>query len=65
MTGLALLALGGLLGLYALFAVIYRGDSGGNDDTYVTIVGHEFDADLIGVISLVIPRWRSSSGSSS
>ena len=53
-TGLALLALGGLLGLYGLFAVHYRGDSGGSADTYVTFVGHQFDADLVRAISLVI-----------
>ena len=51
-TGVALLALGAVLTLYGLFAILYRGDSGGSGDTYVTLAGHELDADLVGGISL-------------
>jgi len=54
LAALAIFSLAGLLALYGLFAVVYRGDSGGSGDTYVTIVGHEFDADVIGVVSLVL-----------
>ena len=52
--GAALLAAGLLLALYGLFAILYRGDSGGSGDTYVTFAGHELDADLAGAISLLI-----------
>ena len=52
--GLALLAGGVLLGLYGLFAILYGGDSGGTGDTYVTIGGHETDADLVGAIALLV-----------
>jgi hypothetical protein len=51
--GLALLATGTLLGLYGLFAILYRGDSGGSGDTYVSFGGHEIDADLAGAIALL------------
>ena len=50
---LALFVLGGLLALYGGFAILYRGDSGGSGSTYVTIAGHELDARLTGLISLV------------
>jgi ABC-type sugar transport system permease subunit len=50
----ALLALSLLLGLYGLFAVLYRGDSGGNGDTYVTFGGHQVDAQLAGAVALLI-----------
>jgi hypothetical protein len=43
-----------LLGLYGLFAVLYRGDSGGNGDTYVTFGGHQFDAQLAGAVALLV-----------
>jgi hypothetical protein len=33
LVGLASLASGLLLGLYGLFAILYRGDSGGSGDT--------------------------------
>lgn len=52
--GLVLLVAGVLLALYGLFAILYGGDSGGSGDTYVTIAGHEMDADLAGAISLLI-----------
>ena len=58
--GLALLALSLLLGTYGLFAVLYRGDSGGNrdtyvkGDTYVTFGGHQVDAQLAGAGALLV-----------
>ncbi len=52
--GLVLLVAGVLLALYGLFAILYGGDSGGSGDTYVTIAGHEMDADLAGAIALLI-----------
>jgi hypothetical protein len=52
--GLALLALGVLLALYGLFAILYGGDSGGSGDTYVKFDGHEIDADLVGAIALLV-----------
>jgi ABC-type sugar transport system permease subunit len=51
--GLALLALSLLLGVYGLFAVLYRGDSGGNGDTYVTFGGHQVDAQVAGAVALL------------
>ena len=54
LVGLALLALSLLLGVYGLFAVLYRGDSGGNGDTYVTFGGHQVDAQLAGAVALLI-----------
>jgi hypothetical protein len=53
LVGVALLAGGILLGLYGLFAILYRGDSGGGD-TYVKLAGREVDADLVGAVSLVL-----------
>ncbi len=50
--GLVFLALGGLLGLYGAFAILYREHGGGN--TYVTLGGHQIDADLAGVIALLL-----------
>jgi divalent metal cation (Fe/Co/Zn/Cd) transporter len=49
--GLVLLALGALLGLYGLFAILYGGDSRGGN-TYVKFGGHKIDADLAGAVSL-------------
>ena len=54
LVGLALLALSLLLGVYGLFAVLYRGDSGGNGDTYVTFGGHQVDAQLAGAVALSV-----------
>ena len=54
LVGLALLALSLLLGLYGLFAVLYRGDSVGNADTYVTFGGHQVDAQLAGAVALSV-----------
>jgi len=54
LVGLALLALSVLLGVYGLFAVLYRGDSGGNGDTYVTFGGHQVDAQLAGSVALLV-----------
>lgn len=48
------LALGGvLLALYGLFALVYRGDSGGSGHTYVTLAGRQLNAQLAGAIALV------------
>lgn len=49
-----MLAGGVLFGLYGLFAILYGGDSGSSGDTYVTIGGHEVDADLVGAIALLV-----------
>lgn len=49
--GVALLIGGILLALYGLFAVLYNGDGG---NTYVSVAGHEIDADLAGAIALAI-----------
>lgn len=54
LVGLALLGLSLLLGVYGLFAVLYRGDSGGNGDTYVTFGGHQVDAQLAGAVALFV-----------
>jgi hypothetical protein len=54
LVGVALLALSLLLGVYGLFAVLYRGDSGGNGETYVTFGGHQVDAQLAGAIALLV-----------
>ena len=54
LVSLALLALSVLLGVYGLFAVLYRGDSGGNGDTYVTFGGHQVDAQLAGAVALLV-----------
>jgi hypothetical protein len=50
--GLVLVAVGALLGLYGLFAILYRDHSGGS--TYVTLLGHERDAHLVGAVSLLV-----------
>jgi len=47
---LVLVAVGALLGLYGLLAILYRDHSGGS--TYVTLFGHERDAHLVGAVSL-------------
>ena len=54
LVGMALLALSLLLGVYGLLAVLYRGDSGGNGDTYVTFGGHQIDAQLAGAVALLV-----------
>ena len=50
--GLLFLTLGGLLGLYGVFAILYRDHSGGS--TYVTFGGHQIDAHLAGGIALLL-----------
>ena len=50
--GLVLVAIGALLGLYGLFAILYRDHSGGS--TYVTLFGHERNAHLVGAASLLV-----------
>jgi hypothetical protein len=54
LTGLVLLATASLLGLYGLFAILYRGDSAGSGDTYVPLAGHDVDADLVGAVALLL-----------
>ncbi len=51
-TGLVLVAVGGLLGLYGLFSILWRDHGGGK--TYVTLFGHQRDAHLVGAVSLLI-----------
>jgi len=51
--GLGLLLVAILVGLYGLFAIFYGGDSGGGD-TCVTVGGHKIDADLVGVLALLL-----------
>ena len=53
LVGLTLIGLSVTFVLYGLFAILYRGDSGGNGDTYVTFAGHEIDADVAGAIALL------------
>ena len=50
--GFVLVALGALLGLYGLLALLYRDHSGGS--TYVTLFGHDRDAHLVGAVSLLV-----------
>jgi len=54
LVGLALAAAGVLLGLYGLFALLYRGDNGGNGNTYVKWGGHRIDAHLVGGVAVLI-----------
>ena len=54
LVSLALLAFSLLVGVYGLFAVLYRGDSGGTGDTYVTFGGHQVDAQLAGAAALLV-----------
>jgi len=54
LVGLALLALSLVLGVYGVFAVLYRGDSGGDGDTYVTVDGRQVDAQLAGAVALLV-----------
>jgi divalent metal cation (Fe/Co/Zn/Cd) transporter len=49
--GLVLAAVGALLGLYGLFAILYGGDNGGS--TYVTVFRHEIDARPLGAVVLL------------
>jgi hypothetical protein len=53
LVGLTLIGLSVTFVLYGLFAILYRGDSGGNGDTYVTFAGHEINADVAGAIALL------------
>ena len=50
--GLMLGAVGTLLGLYGLLAILYRDHSGGS--TYVTVFSHQRDAHLVGPVSLLV-----------
>jgi hypothetical protein len=51
--GLALFIASVSLGLYGLFAILYRGDGGGTD-TYVSFGGHKVDADVVGATALLV-----------
>ena len=42
------------LALFGLFVALYRGDAGGNGQTYLTIAGHRTDAPPVGVFALVV-----------
>jgi len=46
---IAMVAIGALLGILGLFALVYNGDGG---DTYVTFRGDRVSADLVGAIAL-------------
>jgi hypothetical protein len=50
LAGIVLAVVGALLGLYGLFAMLYRDHGGGS--TYVTLFGHERDAHQVGAVSL-------------
>ena len=52
--GVVLLLAGAVLALYGLFAILYRGDSGGSGDTYVTLGGRKIDADWVGAVALLL-----------
>jgi hypothetical protein len=52
--GVVVLVGGLLLGLYGLFAILYRGEGGGSGDTYVELGGREIDAVLVGAIALLL-----------
>ena len=54
LVSLTLLAFSLLLGVYGLFAVLYRGDSGADGNTYVTFGGHQVDAHLAGAVALLV-----------
>jgi hypothetical protein len=51
--GVILLISGALSVLYGLFAIFYRGDSGGSGDTYVELAGRAIDADVVGAVALL------------
>lgn len=48
-TSLPLIAVGGLLGIYGLFALAYGGDGG---TTYVTLMGRQINAHVVGAVCL-------------
>lgn len=50
---LALLAGASLLGLYGLFALLYRGEDG-SGNTYVEFGGREIDAQWVGLLALML-----------
>ena len=52
--GVLLLLAGAILGLYGLFAILYRGDSGGSGNTYVDLGGRKIDADWVGAVALLL-----------
>jgi ribose/xylose/arabinose/galactoside ABC-type transport system permease subunit len=48
------LVLATLLGLYALFLVLYQGEEGSEGDTYLNVGGKKIDADVVGVPLLLV-----------
>jgi drug/metabolite transporter (DMT)-like permease len=50
----ALLVAGALLGLFGLFAIAYSGDSRQGGDIYVRFGEDKIDADVVGVIALLL-----------
>ena len=51
----ALLVLVGLpVALWGLSVALYRGDAGGNGQTYLTVAGHRTDAPPVGAFALVV-----------
>jgi len=40
--------------LWGLFVALYRGDAGGNGNTYLTIAGHRIDAPPVGAFALAV-----------
>ena len=48
-----LLGLAAVLALYGLFAISYNGDQE-SGATYVHVAGHRIDADVVGVVALLL-----------
>ena len=42
------------LALWGLSVALYRGDVGGNGQTYLTVAGHRTDAPPVGAFALVV-----------
>ncbi len=49
-----LFAVGGLLVLYGLLALLYTGEGSGGSSTYVKFAGEQIDAHLAGALSLAV-----------
>ena len=54
MLGAGMLAAAVVAVFYGLFAFLYRGDAGGDGDTYIKLNGSDVDGDLVGVIAFLI-----------
>jgi hypothetical protein len=48
------LLVGVVLALYGIILILYRGDAGGDGDTYVSLGGTTVDADLAAAVTLVM-----------